>query len=553
MTPSAIADRLRERFGADAVVAFQEGLADPTIELPPERLPAAALFLRDEDDLRFDFLRSLSGVDRQESFEVVYNLVSIPRRHVIVLRVKTGRDRPAVASVADVWPTAEWHERETYDLFGIHFTGHPDLRRLFMPEDWVGHPLRKDYERPAEYHGIVTTREGSAPVTRRQVEGRPQVQEAMHVAKAEELPGFMRINMGPHHPATHGVINFLLETDGEIIRNASPDVGYLHRGIEKLAESNLYLGTMPYTDRVDYLGAIFANHSWALAVEKLLGVEVPPRGEYCRVITSELNRIASHLIATGALAMDVGAFTPFTHWIREREKINDIMERICGALLTYNYLRFGGVARDIKPDVVDTIRLWLDHFQTIFVEFNRLISENEIFVRRLANVSPISAADAVGFGLVGPNLRASGVAWDLRRDIPYSVYPDLEFDVIVGRGFRGEVGDCYDRYWCRMMEIVESIKILRQACDRLPEGEFWAKPKTVKPAANEFYSAVESARGELGVYVVADGTDKPYRAKFRTGSFTGLSIIRHLSPGLMLADLVALIGSLDVVAPEVDR
>ncbi|MBI5490770.1 MAG: NADH-quinone oxidoreductase subunit D [Deltaproteobacteria bacterium] len=553
MTPAEVAVRLRTRFGDGAVVAVQDTLLDPTLELAPERLHEAALFLRDEDDLCFDFLRSLAGVDRKDALEVVYHLLSIPRRHGVALRVKTGRDAPRVASVADVWPTAEWHERETFDLFGIVFDGHPDLRRLFLPDDWVGYPLRKDYTPPAEYHGIVGTREGSAPVTRAQVAGRPQVQAAMHGAKAEELPGFMRVNMGPHHPATHGVINFLLETDGEIIRKASPDVGYLHRGIEKLAESNLYIGTMPYTDRVDYLGAIFANHSWALAVEKLLGLAVPPRGEYCRVIASELNRIASHLIATGALAMDVGAFTPFTHWIREREKINDIMERICGARLTYNYLRFGGVARDIKPDVVDTIRLWLDHFEPILREFNRLISDNEIFVRRLADVATISAADAVGFGLVGPNLRASGVDFDLRRDAPYSVYPDLEFDVIVGKGFRGVVGDCYDRYWCRMLEMVESMKLLRQACDKLPEGEFWAKPKVVKPAANEVYAAVESARGELGAYVIADGTDKPYRAKFRTGSYTGLSIIQHQSPGLMLADLVALIGSLDVVAPEVDR
>jgi NADH-quinone oxidoreductase subunit D len=552
MTPQQIHDRLKAKFGDD-VVAFQDTLLDPSTEVKPARLHEIAAYLRDDPELRLDFLRSLAGVDRPDAFEVVYHLLSLPLRQGIVLRVKLPRETPAVDSVQDLWPTANWHERETFDLLGIDFRGHPDLRRLLLPEDWVGHPLRKDYQRPAEYHGIAGTRDGSKPVTRTEVEGRPHVLPAMHEKKAEEVAGFMRLNMGPHHPATHGVINFLLETDGEIIRRASPDIGYLHRGIEKIAEMNAYLGTMPYTDRVDYLGAIFANHTWALAVEKLLGIPVPARGEYCRVIASELNRIASHLIATGALAMDAGAFTPFIHWLREREKINDIMERICGARLTYNYLRFGGVARDIDQETIDIIRTWLDHFEPIIDEFNRLITTNEIFVKRLAHVAPISAADAVGYGLVGPNLRASGVDWDIRRDEPYSAYPELKFDVVVGKGWHGAVGDSFDRYYCRVLEIRESVKLLRQACDALPPGETWAKPKVVKPAANEVYARTEAARGELGVYVISDGTDKPYRAKFRTGSYTAMSIIEHLSPGLMIADLVILIGSLDVVAPEVDR
>jgi NADH-quinone oxidoreductase subunit D len=310
---------------------------------------------------------------------------------------------------------------------------------------------------------------------------------------------------------------------------------------------------MPYTDRIDYLGAMFVNHAWALAVEKLAGIEVPPRGEYCRIIASELNRIASHLIATGTLPMDVGATTPFVHWLREREKLNDIMERICGARLTYNYFRFGGVSNDIDAATVEMILKWADHFEPILEEFDRLISENEIFIRRLADLLVISREDAIGYGLVGPNLRGSGVDWDLRRDAPYSVYPELDFRVIVGQGWRGVVGDAYDRYYCRLLEMRESLSLVRQACAKLPEGEYWAQQKKVKPAANEVYVAVENARGEIGTYVVSDGTDKPYRSRFRTGSFTGMSIIEHLSPGILVADLVALIGSLDVIAPEVDR
>ncbi len=552
MTPPEVCERLEAAFGPQ-IATLKTDTLDPFVEIPADRLVAVSTFLRDEPGLRFDTLRSLSGVDRSDAIELVYHLLSMGERHPLTFKVRLDRDHPVVDSVHAVWPAAEWHEREILDLFGVEFTGHPNPKRLFMPEDWVGHPLRKDYARPEVYHGIPTSREVGETVTREATTNHPGVQPAQHTAKTEEMVGFMRLNMGPHHPATHGVLNFLLETDGEILRRVVPDVGYLHRGIEKLAEMNAYLGTMPYTDRIDYLGAIFGNHAWALAVEKLAGVEVPPRGEYCRVIASELNRIASHLIATGTIAMDLGAFTPFVHWIREREKINDIMERICGARLTYNYLRFGGVSRDIDAATIDTILRWLDHFEIMIDEFNRLITTNEIFMKRLVNVATISREHAIAFALAGPNLRASGVDFDIRRDEPYSIYPQFDFDVVVGRGFEGVVGDSFDRFYCRILEMRESVKILRQACASIPAGETLIKTRALKPAANEIYTRVEGARGELGNYVISDGTDKPYRMKIRTGSFTAMSIVESLSPGLMIADLVALIGSLDIVAPEVDR
>ena len=380
-----------------------------------------------------------------------------------------------------------------------------------------------------------------------------EVERAQHEAKAT-IDGLMRLNMGPHHPATHGVLNFLVETDGEIMSRAVPEVGYLHRAMEKLAEATPYAGTMPYTDRIDYLGAIFANHGWAMAVEKLAGVEVPERAEYCRVIASELNRIASHLIMTGCTPLDLGAVTPFVHWLRERESVNDILENLTGTRLTYNYVRVGGVARDVTPAIADQTLRWLDHFEPMIGEFDRLISFNEIYVKRLADVVVIPPADAISWGLAGPNLRGSGVEWDLRRDEPYSVYPELDFDVIVGKGFRGTVGDCYDRYYARMLEMVESVKIIRQALQKMPEGETWNKPKKIMPPEGEVYTRVESARGEMGFYVVSAGKKKePLRVKYRTGSYTAMSIIESLSPGLLIADLVALIASLDVVAPEVDR
>jgi len=548
MGPAEIHERLRTAYG-EAILEFQDALLDPVVVVRPEKLHAVCRFLRDDPVLRFDTLRLVTGIDRPpETIEIVYHLLSLTQHHGIRLRVRLAREDPLVISLQDLWPTANWHERETYDLLGVRFSGHPNLRRLLLPPDWVGHPLRKDYVRPAEYHGIPTDRKTA--LERRVTAVAP----AMHQAKDVPADCFMLLNMGPHHPATHGVLNFLLETDGEVLRRARAEVGYLHRGMEKIAEGMTYPSTMPYTDRIDYLGAMFTNHGWALAAERLAGIEVPRRAEFCRVIASELNRIASHLIATGALAMDVGAYTPFLHWIRERETINDITDRICGARLTYNYMRIGGVSRDIDAETIERIQRWLDHFGPMIDEFNRLISGNEIFVRRLANMTVVPAQDAIDYALVGPNLRASGIDWDLRRDEPYSIYPEFQFDVIVGKGWRGCVGDAYDRYWCRMLEMGESIKILRQAMAQLPEGPVRAAvPRVLKPAANEVYARVEGPRGEAGFYVVSDGSDKPYRARYRTGSFTALPVIERLAPGLMLADLVVLIGSLDVIAPEVDR
>lgn len=365
----------------------------------------------------------------------------------------------------------------------------------------------------------------------------------------------MLLNMGPQHPSTHGVINFLVETDGEVISRAIPEVGYLHRGIEKIAEMVPYPGFMPYTDRVDYLAAMFTNEVYAMAVEKLLAIEVPERAYYLRVITCELNRIASHFIGAGSMAMDLGAYTPFMHWVRERETINDLIEELCGARLTYNYHRIGGVAADIPVGWDKKVLAFVDHLEPIVDEFDRLITGNEIFVERLANIAVITGDEAIAYGLVGPNLRASGVDWDIRRDAPYSAYSKMQFKVCVGRGVRGTLGDCYDRFVVRIDEIRESLKILRQAVAGLPEGPYLAKvPKKIKPeAGKDCYVKVESARGELGVYLYSDGSDKPGRLKFRTGSFAAMSIIESKSPGLMIADLVALISSLDVVAPEIDR
>ena len=364
----------------------------------------------------------------------------------------------------------------------------------------------------------------------------------------------MILNFGPQHPSTHGVINFMVETDGEVIRRAVPDVGYLHRSIEKIGETVGYPGFMPFTDRVDYVAAMFANEGYALAVERLLKLEAPPRAQWLRAVSCELCRIASHLISVGTMAMDIGAFTPMLHGVREREVVNDLIEALCGARLTYNYHRIGGVAFDLPEGWRDRTLRFLDHFDRFLTEFDRLISFNEVYVKRLAKVAVIPAPLAKDYGLSGPNLRGAGVDWDLRRDLPYGAYPHFRFQVPVGKGFVGTRGDAFDRYYVRCLEMAESSKIVRQALESLPEGEYLAKvPRRIKPEPGEAFARVESARGELAYYVVSDGTEKAWRVRARTGSFTAMGIVDAVSPGLMVADLVALIASLDVVAPEIDR
>jgi len=366
----------------------------------------------------------------------------------------------------------------------------------------------------------------------------------------------MELNMGPHHPSTHGVIRFILRTDGEVISECKPDVGYLHRSIEKIAELCTYNGFMPYTDRVDYVAAMNANHAYALAVEKLASIECPRRAELLRMATAELCRISSHLVAVGTMAMDIGAITPFPYALRERERVNDLLEEICGARLTFNYHRIGGVGWDMPEGWDKKVLKFCDSYDKIMDEWDRLITKNHIFVERLADVVTISGADAIDFGLSGPNLRASGVDFDLRRDEPYALYGEMQFDVPVGVDGPGVVGDSYNRFVVRVHEMRQSVRLVRQCLAKLPEtaGEDPVpKPKNFKVKPNECYVRSESARGEMGIYVVSDGSDKPWRYRARTGSFTAMCTVQHVSAGIMIADMVALIASLDVVAPEIDR
>jgi NADH-quinone oxidoreductase subunit D len=381
----------------------------------------------------------------------------------------------------------------------------------------------------------------------------------------------MVLSMGPHHPSTHGVLRLEVVTDGEVVVSARPDIGYLHRAIEKIGEYVDYRQFMPYTDRVDYLCSMNSNYAYALAVEKLGGYKLPLRAELMRVMVAELNRISSHMICIGALAMDMGAYTPFLHGICHREKVNDIFEEVCGARLTYNYLTIGGVGYDAPPGWIEKCDKFVHYLYPKMIEFNDLITGNTIFQERLCNVGIVSPEKAINYGLVGPNLRGSGVKFDIRKNEPYSIYDKLKFDVPVGDGGdpngsnpRGTLGDSYDRYVVRVKEVFESLKILRQVVDQMkaneklpadhPDRQYQAKlPARLRIKRGEVYCRSENPRGETGYYVASDGTDKAMRIKIRTGSFSALGCFEEVTRGLLIGDVIAVIGSFDIVLPEVDR
>jgi NADH-quinone oxidoreductase subunit D len=365
----------------------------------------------------------------------------------------------------------------------------------------------------------------------------------------------MVINMGPQHPSTHGVLRLELVVDGEIVVDVIPHIGYLHRCFEKHCEAMTnYQQVIPYCDRMDYLASMNMDWGYALAVEKLLGIKVPERVEYIRVIMAELQRIASHLIALGTYGLDVGAFTPFLFYFRDRERILDLFEMTCGARLLYNYIWVGGVSHDLPPGFIDKAKAFCKYFRPNIKEVNDLLTFNEIFIKRTANVGVLPADVAIAYGCSGPMLRGSGVNWDLRRDDPYSIYDRFQWEVPVGKGEVGTVGDCWDRYMVRVREMEQSLDIIEQALEQIPEGDVMsAIPKRIRPNAGDAYVRSESPRGEYGFYIISDGTTTPYRVKARSPAFVNLSVCPEICRGYMIADVVAIVGSVDIVLGEVDR
>ena len=364
----------------------------------------------------------------------------------------------------------------------------------------------------------------------------------------------MLINMGPQHPSTHGVLRVVLRTDGEIVKDAIPHIGYLHRCAEKIGENIDYYQYIPYTDRMDYLAAMNENWAFCRAAEELGSIQLPRRAELIRVLVCELNRVASHLVSFGTYGLDVGAFTPFLYAFREREYILDLFEMLCGARLTYSFFTIGGSIHDVTDTFIDKLNEFLDYFEPKIAEYHTLLTYNQIFIKRTANIGVISKDLCAKYALSGPVIRGSGIPYDLRRDKPHSLYPEMEFDVIVGDGEIGTLGDCWDRYMVRMKEMNESIKIIRQCIAKLEPGDYRAKiPRNYKPAPGEVYIETENPRGILGFYLESQGGTMPYRCKARAATFCNLSVMEELCNGVMLADVPAIIGSIDVVMGQVDR
>lgn len=563
-TPQEVIERISSGFEGAETELLPSGWI--RVKLAREKLGEFARFARDE--LEFDYLANLSAVDRQaDGFDVVLHLESIASGQQMVVYTRCPRDDARVPSVTPVWPTANWHEREAWDLMGVRFEGHPDLRRILLKENWVGHPLRKDYvdrrlprqrQTREAYHPdkvntttFDVTPEGAGEAGAAQDGQAPgPVRNVLEVPDAYTPRSGVVVNMGPQHPSTHGVLRVLAEIDGERISKCEADIGFLHRCFEKIAEGLPFPSVIPYTDRTDYLAGMTNELAYCLAVEQLFGMEVPPRAQAIRVLMAELQRIASHLLWFGTFSLDLGAVTPFLYAWREREKLLDIFETISGARMMYHYVRIGGVRNDLPAGVDRQIRKFLDDFDANLDEFHALLTANPIFQARTRNIAVLPAETAIAYGASGPTLRGSGVAYDLRKAHPYSGYEQYEFAVPVG-----ETGDVLDRYNVRMEEMRQSARIARQALEGLPEGEFMGKtPRRWKAPAADAYSRVEGPRGEVGVYVVGDGqNERPWRVHWRAPSFVHLQLLPVLGPGLLVADIVAVIGSIDIVLGEVDR
>lgn len=560
--PSLLDPALVARFPAGSITPV-EGLDQPTWIVRREVLAELARELRDGKATQFDLMLDLCGVDypdRDERFEVVYHLHSLPLNHRLRLKVPVPESDPVLPSLIPVWRACNWFERECWEMYGVRFENHPNLRRLLTHEAFQGHPLRKDYD-PAR-RWILTEDKIYKP--------------KLNVPDGEDdLFERMTINIGPSHPAMHGTFRLVAELDGEIIVASEIETGYLHRCFEKMAETHNWQQVIPYTDRLNYCSAFINNAAYCRTVEKLLGIEAPPKAIWASVILSEFSRIMDHCVCNGTTLVDAGALTNFWYMFQPREEIYGLLESCCGARLTVSYGRIGGLAHDLPPDFMERCRRLLDMIPPFLADVEGLVNKNRIWLDRSVGVASISAADAVNWGWTGPCLRASGVPYDVRRAFPYDGYETLDFEVPVYQG-----GDIYDRFRVRMDECRESLKIIRQLLDRgIPEGPHIINdphvalpPKEacynqmeamiyhfklimdgIQVPAGEVYHMVEGANGELGFYAISDGSSKPYRLKVRPPCFPLFSTFTDLIQGGTLSDSIITLGGLNVIAGELER
>ncbi len=511
------------------------------------------------------------GREPEYPFILVYHLLSFERNRD--LRIKTGlkSDFPEVPSIVDIWASANWYEREVYDMFGIRFNGHPFLRRILMPASWEGYPLRKEHPaRATDMEGFTWTDDYQA----QEEEDMQFNPEKYGMKKHTEDADFMFLNLGPQHPGTHGVLRLILQLSGEDIVDIVPDIGFHHRGAEKMGERQTWHTFIPYTDRIDYLAGVLNNMAYLQSVELMAGIRVPDRARVIRVMLSELFRIASHLVWYGTFAQDLGMLSPVFYMFTDREQIFDIISAICGARMHPNWFRIGGVAQDLPQDWEKPIRDFMNFFTPRLKEYDKMVMANRFFKDRTKGIGIYNTREAIEWGVTGPGLRATGFDWDFRKKRPYSGYDQFEFDIPVAQN-----GDCYDRSVIRVEEMRQSMRIIKQCIDNMPEGPYKSDHPLATPPLKEktmydietlithflnttwgpvipegeVFSGIESAKGHYGYYLISNGSTNSYRTRIRTPSFPHMQMVPYISKGYTVADLLSILGSVDFVLADIDR
>jgi NADH-quinone oxidoreductase subunit C/D len=574
-------EQLRLKFG-DATFTEQSPKDEVlTLWLPLDRLREVLTYLKLEIAKPYTFLYDLTAIDERTRtkhngypsahFTIVYHLLSFERNNFIRLKSALEGEYPSVPSITSLWANANWYEKEVFDMFGIRFDGHQNLRRILMPLTWEGHPLRKEHPARATEMGEFRLYDEKMDREQAALQFKP---EDWGMERQSDDSDFMFLNIGPQHPGTHGVLRLILQLDGEDIVDLVPDIGFHHRGAEKMAERQSWHTYIPYTDRIDYLGGVNNNLAYLLAVEKLAGIQVPARANVIRIMMCEFFRIASHLVWYGTFSQDVGQLSPVFYMFTDREKIFDVVEAVCGGRMHPNWFRIGGVAQDLPIGWETLVKKFLDYFPKKLREYDKLVMANSLFKARTKGIGIFTLDEAIEWGATGANLRACGLEWDFRKKQPYSGYENFDFEVPIAHN-----GDCYDRALVRVEEMRQSLRIIEQCMKNMPEGPYKADhPLTTPPIKKhtmqdietlithflnvswgpvippgEAMSCTEATKGANSYYAISDGNTSPYRVRVRTPSFAHMQMIPYISRGYTVADLLSILGAMDYVLADIDR